>query len=257
MTGEKGLRLGLVGYPVEHSLSSAIHEAFMRQTGLEGSFRRLSVRPDELPGRLASLYADDYAGLNVTVPHKRAVLAQVVACDQDVESTGAANTLLRGIGGWSAANTDIAGFGRLVLEEGLDQQQFVIVGGGGAASAVAEAVYRMGCSSATVCRRPWLWKRHGRALELERLQSVMGRRDGGVVVNATPLGWRPTDSFPVETWPERGWVFLDLNYAPDWPWRDRLAASGVRVITGERMLVYQAAASFCLWTGIGPSVEVG
>jgi shikimate 5-dehydrogenase len=90
-----------------------------------------------------------------------------------------------------------------------------------------------------------------------KLQSLLNRRDGGVVVNATTLGWKNSDTVPIDSFPESGWTFFDLNYCPEWPWRDSLVAGGVRVITGEKMLLYQAASSFRLWTGREPDLEAG
>ena len=254
--------LGLLGYPLGHSLSEPIHVAFMEAADIRGSYEMFPVEQSGLAGLLDDLMRRGYSGLNVTFPHKATVLQLCRWTDRETAlEAGAANTLVRrvetGLEGWHACNTDIEGFSRLVEEESLESSQFVVIGSGGAAAAVTTALSRMGCSSMIVCRRPWLWKGAARATELSRLQSLLDRRDGGVVVNATTLGWRDTDVIPVDHFPPESWVFLDLNYRRSWPWRNGLAESGVRVITGERMLVYQAAASFRLWTGIDPDVEAG
>lgn len=253
----RSLALGLVGYPVEHSLSGAIHLAFLEASGLEGSYDLIAVQPGDLRARLRSLHSEGYSGLNVTFPHKRAVLEGSVWQDEAARLCGAANTLVRENSGWATCNTDVEGFRKNLVEEGLESSQFIVLGGGGAASAVALAIEQIGGRASIVCRRPWLWKGDSRAFEMEKLQSLLKRRDGGVLVNATTLGWKSSDAIPVESFPESGWIFFDLNYNPDWPWRDSLAEDGVRVITGEKMLLYQAASSFRLWTGQEPDTEAG
>lgn len=247
------LRLGLVGWPVAHSLSPRIHRVFMEQTGVAGSYVGIPVHPDRAAVALRRLWLHGIGGLNVTVPCKRAALQACFELADSAVQAGAVNTLERTAGGWRGHNTDIAGF-RALAEEAEADEPFLVVGCGGAAGAVAAACTGMGAEALLFCRRPESYSGPKGALPLERLQGYI-RSGRGTLVNATPLGWRADDSFPVDPADLRGLTVLDLNYSRLWAWRSQASVEARKLLTGERMLVCQAAASFAIWTGKRPSVE--
>jgi shikimate dehydrogenase len=247
------LRLGLVGWPVAHSLSPRIHRAFMAQAGIDGSYRLIPLHPDRTGLGLRRLWLQGMDGLNVTAPCKRAAQAGCSFLSETALEAGAVNTLERTSEGWKGHNTDIAGF-RALAEDAEAGGPFLVVGCGGAAGAVAAACRRMGADVTAFCRRPESFSGPGRALPLERLEDYI-REGSGTLVNATPLGWRADDPFPVAPSGLRGLTVLDLGYSPFWAWRSQAAAAAARLLTGERMLVCQAAESFSIWTGRRPSSE--
>lgn len=254
--GEKAgeYRLGLVGWPLEHTLSPAIHEEFFRSTGLRGEYGAFPVRPGRLEESLAELFGSGMNGLNVTFPYK---VRSAALCDElkgDALRLGAVNTLERSGGILRGFNTDALGFRRCVMRFGL-KEPFFLVGGGGAALAADLALAGLNNERTVFCRDPGGWRGLTRARPIRELEGELQRSAGGTVVNATTLGWADGDDFPVSLPFMAGTAFLDLNYNRDWGWRNRLEESGVTVFTGEAMLVFQAAGSFEIWTGREPDAD--
>lgn len=232
------MKLGLVGYPVAHSLSPEIHELFLRESGMEGSYELLPTLPEDLPHVLLLLRRGEFQGLNITMPHKGRVFD---LCDRRTaasNATGTVNTAKVEGGLLLGHNTDTEAF---AAEAAVLPSPFIVVGGGGASRAVCAAL--AGREYRVFARNP------ARKDQLP-LQSAAEYLSGpsGTVVNTTPLGWHDDDPFPVA--PPAGWAFIDLNYNPAWKWRSDLRARSITVVTGESMLVRQAALSFCFWTGI-------
>ncbi len=147
--------LALLGWPVSHSLSPAMHNAAFRATGLDACYLACAVRPDALGAAMAGLYALGFAGANVTIPHKEAVLALAVEADADARAIGAANVLVRVEGGFRAHNTDAPGFLRALTGAGFDVRgsRALILGAGGAARAVVHALLAAGAASVAVANR--------------------------------------------------------------------------------------------------------
>ena len=226
---------GLLGYPVSHSVSPLIHSSFMEHFRIEGKYELFSVPPEEVEVLLGNLLETGYTGLNITVPHKKTVFHLCNSTGPDALSAGAVNTVVLSGGGIHGANTDVAGFRKMAADL---PEPFFVLGDGGAAAAVRTAL----------ASRRFITVRRGEGLPLENLPSY------ATVVNATPLGWCEHDRFPFDLPPE--WVFADLNYNPGWLWRNQLEKKSVRVITGEVMLVEQAACSFSMWTGYTPPEEL-
>ncbi len=244
------LRLGLVGWPVEHSLSPMIHRIFMRSQRIEGSYKAIAVHPDRAGVALRRLWMHGMDGLNVTAPCKLAALHACSALAPTARRAGATNTLTRSDSGWEGHNTDIAGFEAMVSRTGASDP-FLVAGCGGGARAVAAFCLQARREFFLFCRRPEAYDGPGGALPLGRLEGYMDS-EGGTLVNATPLGWRPDDPMPVPPEALAGKVLLDLNYSPRWEWRSRAAESALDTLTGDVMLVHQAAESFLIWTGRRP-----
>ena len=229
------MRTGLLGFPVAHSMSPVIHVLFMEEAGIQGEYRLFPVVHEELPAVIHDLRDEGFTGLNVTVPHKKAVIELCTLLSEEAAISGAVNTLLFHREGIEGFNTDVQGFKALSREL---PSPFMVLGKGGAAMAVSTAAGPGNC----------------RLLSRGEEIPQWGPGEKGTIVNATPLGWNDRDPFPLEI--PSGWSFLDLNYNPGWQWRNSLRGRGIRVITGERMLVEQAACSFALWTGYTPEEEL-
>lgn len=269
-----GTRLvGLIGWPVEHSLSPAMHNAAFAELGLNWCYVPLPVAPGRLREALRGLVALGFAGANVTAPHKEAVMAHLDEVAPGARAIGAVNTIVVREGRTFGHNTDWRGFLAALREGGFSPQgkRAVVLGAGGAARAVVYALAHTGSEVAVLNRTP------------QRAEALVGdlsplfpsipfialslnentlREQAAVahlLVNATPLGtWPEVDRSP---WPE-GLAFpghltvFDLVYNPP---QTRLlqqaAAGGARTIGGLGMLVHQGAAAFRLWTGLEPPVE--
>lgn len=255
----------LLGHPVAHSLSPAMHNAAFRTLGLPHRYETLDVTADALPGVIDRIRNGDVLGANVTVPHKEAVLTLVDTTDGPSAEIGAANTLSRTSDGRRVlgSNTDVVGFGYAVRDLPLDGARVLLLGAGGAARAVLAVLVERG-ASITVANRT---SERARSLTRTLVHPVVGapgvvewgsRMDLGaidVVVNATALGLHGEDPLAgAELRPDL--IIVDLTpTATATPLARRARAAGATVVDGLPMLLQQAAASFRIWTGQDAPVE--
>jgi shikimate dehydrogenase len=257
-------RLLLLGHPVAHSLSPRFQNAALRAAGIPLVYEARDVAPERLPEVFAQLRAERAAG-NVTIPHKESVAALCDRVTALAERCGAVNTFWHEDGALVGDNTDVGGFemvARALLGERCESARVALIGAGGAAGAVLAAVERWESASARVYNRHML-----RAEELVarfcRIASTAGTigtaLDGAtLVVNATPLGLRDGDPFPVdvEALPSGSAVF-DLVYrVEETAWVRAARAAGHRAADGRGMLVEQGALAFERWFGRAPDRNV-
>lgn len=252
--------LGVIGDPVAHSLSPYIHNHWLRMHKLDAVYAALEVKAAELETSLASLLAHEAFGLNVTLPHKEAVLKLAVSASDTARRIGAANTLVRAPkGGWHADNTDAPGFA-LTLEYGdipVEGREVFLLGAGGSARAVADVLSRRG-ARLTICNRT-VARAEALALDLAPAARILPLDEGiarlgqaSLVINTLSLG----HSGGVLDLPQTtGGIFYDISYGKG------AAASlaeagrkGWRTLDGLGMLVAQAALSFELWFGLTPDL---
>lgn len=260
--------VALLGDPVAHSRSPAIHDAAFRALGLPFVYVACRVARGDLPAAVAGLAALGAAGANVTLPHKEAAAALVDRLTPAATATRAVNTLvpLAG-GGWEGDNTDVAGFLDPLAPHraALTGAETVVLGAGGAARAVAYALLtalapaRVTIAARTPARAERLaadlaaFDPGGALAVVPFDEAAPAVRRAALAVNATPVGLPPhTDVTP---WPDAtdfrpGQLVYDLVYAPG---ETRLlrdaAARGARTLDGRAMLLAQAAAAFARWTG--------
>lgn len=262
-------RVGLLGWPVAHSISPAMHNAAFRALGLDWRYDLLPVSPDRFAGEVARLVAAGYCGFNVTIPYKGAALAlpQVRAVTLAARATGAANTLVvQPDGTLRADNTDWQGFADDLLAEGVGVAGMtcLVLGTGGSARAVVHALAALGAAEITlVSRAPHLQVGGGALADCslatyDDLALLAPAAD--LIVNCTPVGMFPhADESP---WPEgvpfpSGAVLYDLVYNPPVTRLMRQAeAAGVRALGGLGMLICQGALSFAQWVGIAPPLVI-
>lgn len=238
----------IIGWPVNRSLSPAIHTAAFRAAGLDWTYVPIAVRPGAAAEGIGLLRVLGVIGANVTMPHKEAVVPLMDAVAGDAEVVRAVNTIVREGRSFVGHNTDGVGFIRfLAVDVEFDPAgaDVVILGAGGAARAVAVALANAG-ARVTVCAR-----RREQAVALTALApgiqtGVWGKPPGAdVVVNATPL----REDFPVDL--GRARLIVDMIYPPpETPLVARARAAGVPAFDGLGMLVHQAALSFELWTSM-------
>lgn len=258
--------VALIGWPVAHSVSPAMHNAAFRAIGLPWHYRLLPTPPGEVEAALARLKAQDYRGANITVPHKQAVMPHLDEIAGAARAIGAVNTIIVRQDRLVGHNTDAAGFLAALREAGFEPagKRALVLGAGGAARAVIYALTRAGCAVAVHNRT---LRRAGdliRALDVPaRLTPDLAEIEPAafdLLVNTTPLGMTPhADASP---WPEAlplpaRWTVYDLVYNPvETRLLARARAAGATTIGGLGMLVHQGALAFELWTGQSPPVEV-
>jgi shikimate dehydrogenase len=252
-------RLAVIGYPLGHTLSPAIHGAAVRALGLDLTYEAVETPPHALGGFLGELRGDGWLGCNVTVPHKQAVMAHVDELGDEACAIGAVNTVMNREGRLSGFNTDAQGFlADLQQRFGSPSGKVVaVLGAGGAARAVCFALRQAGAE------RIWVLNRtHQRAEELAR---TFGANVGGrdelqrcqLIVNCTSAGLRPGDSPIPDEWLPAGAELYDLIYNPaETRLMKMVRERGGTAVNGLGMLVRQAAASFRLWTGVEPPLMV-
>jgi len=254
---------GIIGWPVEHSLSPAMHNAAYEALGLNWVYVAFPVAPDGVGDALRGLAAAGCAGLNVTIPHKQAVIPYCSATSDAVEAIGAANTLIPdGDGGFRADNTDAAGFLRaLDAVAGLDLSgaQALVIGAGGAARAVAWSLRSRGARLLVSNRTNEKAAALGPTVPFAAATLDEACASVDLVVNCTSLGLEG-DAVPAELPVDglrRGQVVADIVYRPGGtPWLAAAADRGAVAVDGLGMLLHQGADAFTQWTGAEPPVEV-
>ena len=253
-------RLGVIGWPVEHSRSPAMHNAALAVTGLDGEFayERVAVAPDALAATLGELATAGFAGVNVTIPHKEEALALAGDASPAARAIGAANTLTFGVeGAIRADNTDAPG-----LLDALGEpvpRSAMILGAGGSARAAAHALRSTGAAVAVWNRSP----ERARRLAVDvGVAAVDGPVGADVLVNCTSVGLHD----PAETFKSLPLTTDDLGrYAcvVDLVYRDggtellrQAEQRGCRCVDGLEILVRQGARSFQIWTGRPAPLDV-
>lgn len=245
----------VIGSPVRHSLSPAIHNAAFTATGLDWVFVAFEVAPGDAPAAVAALDVLGIEGLSVTMPHKTAVAAALEYCTASATALRAVNCVFRDGDRLVGDNTDGGGFVDSLRAEGIDPSGMdcVVVGAGGAARAVVRALVDEGVGRIGVVNRD-----RARAEAAAALGGSLGAvvdhgalAHADLVVNATPVGMGDDPSTPFDPDMLRSdAVVADLVYDPiTTPLLAAAASSGSRTVGGLGMLVHQAARAFVRWTG--------
>lgn len=253
-------KVGLLGWPVEHSISPPMHNAAFSALGLDWQYDLLPVEPAKLAEGVEKLLDDGYRGFNVTIPHKLAVLdlPQVAVVDPAVEAIGAANTLILENGSLRAANTDWLGFvaDLHTHEVTVDGKFCLVLGTGGASKAVGYALRQMGASAVKHATIEPL--RDENDFPYDQLADIAPQ--AGLIVHCTSLGmWPKVDA---SVWPDdvpfpADVVLYDVIYTPPVTrLMEQASRAGLCTVGGLGMLVHQGALSFEEWTGVEPPIDV-
>ena len=248
----------LIGHPVAHSLSPAMHNAAFAALGLPHRYELRDIEPAALGGAVAALRREDALGANVTIPHKEAVTRLVDDATDEVRHVGAVNTLVRRASRLIGANTDVAGFARAITRDDgvslLAGKRVLLLGAGGAARACAYVLLPV-CEVFLANRTTERAERLAREMEVEgrHVRVVAWPAPGAplsvdAVVNTTPLGMHEED--PLADVPLPPVVVDIVPMSAETPLvRRARQAQDVIVVDGLTMLLHQAARSFELWTG--------
>ncbi|HYA31222.1 MAG TPA: shikimate dehydrogenase [Thermodesulfovibrionales bacterium] len=255
--------VGLFGYPVEHSLSPAMHNAAFEHLGLDYRYVTFSVRPDLLNDAVKGIVAMNLRGVNVTVPHKEKVISLLDKVNEEASFLGAVNTILNDKGTLTGFNTDGRGFMESLSEEGITVKgrKILILGAGGACRAVS---YYLSESAANL---QIFDVDHSKALKLVNDLSAIRPNitlrkqltdlgETEVLINATPLGLKEADPSPVDIALISGRLTVcDLIYR-ETPLLKAAARKGCKTLNGLGMLLHQGVLSFEIWTGVKPPVDL-
>lgn len=250
---------GIMGMPVSHSLSPAMHNAAFRALRLNKVYVPFPVI--DVPGALAGISALGIRGVSVTIPHKQAVIAGLDSIDPVAARIGAVNTLVLDQGKIHGHNTDWLGANRaLGREMDLAGKRIVILGAGGSARAIGFGLLEAGAEVVIASRTPDSGRSLAENLCCEWYPLAdAGTLEGDGLVNATSVGMKPAEGETplAAAFLSRYGVVMDIVYAPR---RTRLLRealiAGCRVIGGLEMLLYQGAAQFELWTNESAPLEV-
>lgn len=255
--------LGLLGWPVEHSLSPAMHNAAFEHLRLDCCYLTFPVKPELLKDAVKAVKALNIAGVNVTMPHKENVIPLLDQVDADASFIGAVNTIVNSNGKLMGYNTDGRGFMQSLSETriSVNKKNVLILGAGGASRAIGYYL----CQSAS---KLFLYdidrKKAGKLIRaLNKIKNnvfsagnINNLDKYDVIINATPLGLKKGDPLPVDiNLLKPRHVVCDLIYKKT-ELLDKAARKGCRTLNGLGMLLWQGAFAFELWTGKKPPVEV-
>ncbi len=272
ITGKTQL-LGLFGWPVSHSFSPAMHNAAIAALGIDYVYLPLPVEPARLRSAVAGLTAMNFRGVNVTIPHKQAIMAYLNDISPAADAIGAVNTLIAGDNfGFSGDNTDWSGFLSDLAAKQIPVQSrdCIVLGAGGSARAIVYALLKQNARVWVLARRPaaaqalcndmisWFPNANLSPAPLTDLPELSTASP--LIINTTPLGMSPNVESSV--WPDElpfpaNAFIYDLVYNPGTTKLMRqAAAAGCGSANGLGMLLYQGAHALKLWTGLDPDLDI-
>lgn len=265
ITGQTKL-LGVIGYPIGHSLSPIMHNAAIAALGVDYAYLPFAIHPRDLERAVDGLFAIGVEGFSVTIPHKQAIMTLLGEVSPIAEAVGAVNTVWRTESGWKGSNTDVEGF--LAPLQGMQrdwsQTIVVILGNGGAARAAVAGCAQLGCTQIQVVGRNlqkledfvrhWLdspLRVNLQVYSWHQLPDLLPH--AGLLVNSTPIGMAPAiEKSPLSlTEVERlpaNLIAYDLIYTPNPTlFLQQASQRGATSIDGLEMLVKQGATALELW----------
>jgi len=258
--------VGVFGYPVDENPTGVVEEAAFREAGIPWRYLTVLVKPEDLGDAVRGMRAMNWRGVNLTIPHKIAVISHLDELSPAAEIIGAVNTVVNREGRLLGENTDGKGMLKSLVESGRDPKgrHVTVLGAGGAARAVAVECALAGARKVSIINRTVLRGEELAALvsgktaaACEFLPWTPGIRvpEGtDLLINATSIGLFPdTDARPDIDYGSVGpsMAAADVVFnPPDTPFLKEVAARGAQAINGLGMLVNQAAVNFNLWTGL-------
>ena len=266
--------IGLIGYPVEHTMSPFMHNAAFRSLGLNLVYVPFSVPPESLLSAIKSMKSLGFLGFNVTIPHKRTIAKYLDKVEGFARKIGCVNTVVNKDGSFIGYNTDGEGFLMSLNDEGvkIEGKNILLIGAGGAAWGIGFSIMEK------KPKKLFIMNRNIDNAETLRLNLSASFRKSTVLtlpnkeepikftlqvtdllINATPVGM-DGESIPSfidpKNLPEKAVVY-DLIYSPPLtPLLKKAKERNLKVINGEKMLLYQGALSFKLWTDKEPPIDV-
>lgn len=261
-------RLGIIGYPIGHSISPIFQQAALDALGIDATYEKWEVTPEGVGDFVNGLRAPDSWGINITLPHKQAVIPLLDEVDEWATAAGAVNTIVNHDGRLTGHNTDGPGFLRaLLVETGYDPKgtRALILGAGGAARGILLALARGGVDSLVIANRTMeraetlakLAVENGvksEAIPIAGNVLIKSAASADLIVNCTSVGMShgPDEQGTPLTAAQipASAIVNDVVYTPlETPLLREAAAAGATALGGLHMLVYQGVLSFQMWTG--------
>lgn len=264
ITGKTKL-LGVIGHPVEHSLSPIMHNAAIAHLGLDYVYLPLPVHPDNLQAAISGFAAIGLVGFNITIPHKQTIQPLIAEISPTAKAVGAINTVWQtNNGNWAGTNTDVEGFIAPLQTHNQDwsQKTAIVLGNGGAARAVVagcaelgfKETYVVGRNATKLAQFVASWDAIATSLIVrnwDKLPLIIPQAD--LIINTTPIGMYPhVDESPLSD-EEMGLlradaIAYDLIYTPSpTKFLQQAKVKGATAIDGLEMLVQQGAAALAIW----------
>jgi shikimate dehydrogenase len=266
ITGKTKL-LGVIGYPVEHSLSPVMHNAAIADLGLDYIYLPFPIEPENLEIAIAGFAAIGVVGFNVTIPHKQAIMPLLSEISPVAQAIGAVNTVSRQNHQWVGTNTDIEGFVaplQTTYQQDWSQKAAVILGNGGAARAIVAGCHQLGFAKIHVVgrniqklqefRNSWGNSPLAENLQVHTWDALINLiPQANLLVNTTPIGmYSKVNESPLSVGEMKklppGAIAYDLIYTPNpTQFLQQAEKQGVIAINGLEMLVQQGVAALKIW----------
>lgn len=258
--------LGVIGHPVEHSLSPLMHNAALTNLGLNYVYLPFPIEPENLKQALDGFAAINVVGFNATIPHKQAIIPLLSEIKPIAQAVGAVNTVIRQDDRWIGTNTDVEGFIAPLqsLNRDWSQMSAMVLGNGGAARAVVAGCTQLGCASISVVGRNLQkleefresWKNSPLKINLQvykwdLLPQIISKTN--LLINTTPIGMYPKiENSPLDAelfaHLPKDTIAYDLIYTPSpTKFLENAQQAGATAIDGLEMLVQQGAAALKMW----------
>ncbi len=268
-------KLGLIGYPLSHSISGVIQKAGLKSLNLDGSYEILETPPEDLINRIKYLKTNDYDGFNVTIPLKVPISLFLESVDKYADIAGCANTIKidKKDKSFHGYNTDVLGFQKAIPNDfSLKGKKASILGTGGAARAVTIGIAELGIkqidyytrniinSSATIS----YFRKHFPEVQINvyQIQVLKELEKTDILINTTPIGMRSKamNELPISTevlsTMNKDTLVYDVIYNPiKTALLEEAEKLGLRTVNGLDMLIYQGAKALEIWTGEYPDVK--
>nr|MDO8117172.1 shikimate dehydrogenase [Candidatus Sigynarchaeota archaeon] len=267
--------LCVIGDPIEHTMSPAMHNAALQELGLDYVYVAFHVKSNDLKKAVEGFKALHVAGINVTIPHKVSIMQHIDDIDEVARKIGAINTIKNVDGKLHAMNTDAGGALEALNIGGIDYKgkHVLFLGAGGAAKAVSFALARdvNSITLASIEQDMNMARSLGndlrayapstRITEVLMSEKILERevKGAGLLVNATPVGMHPNEgkSLVKDDWIQEGQAVFDLVYNPlETKLVHQAKSKGCKIAHGLDMLVHQGAIAFEWWTGKKPNVDL-
>lgn len=271
------IKLGLIGYPVSHSMSAIIYDAAFKALGIEAEYNLLETEPEDLVDRIKFLKSNNYTGFNVTIPHKVPITLFLTQVDNIANIAGCANTVKilpdKSMIGY---NTDVYGFQKAIDEDSIKKikdNKIAVVGSGGAARACAVGLSQLGVSQIDFYVRNiidastmvGIIRENFPFIKINsfQIQKLTDLSDYKMLVNTTPLGMKgkamdetPVSDLAIKTMQPDSIVY-DIVYNPiNTLLLQQAEKNKLKTISGLDMLIYQAVKAVEIWTGETPDANI-
>jgi shikimate dehydrogenase len=255
------LKAGLIGWPVAHSLSPRLHRFWLDAYGIDGDYVALAVQPDGLEAAVKQCVKEGWAGFNLTIPHKEAIIPLLDEMDDTAKRIGAVNTVIIKEGKLIGRNTDAYGFMENIRPHIRGKHKAVVLGAGGAARAVVDALFCDGFEhivivNRSIARAQQICRGQSEFTVVAWQQRARSLFNVDVLINTTSLGMDGKKPLEIDLHLlSMSTLVNDIVYTPlITPLLAQVKARGNPVVDGLGMLLHQAVPAFEAWFGTKPDV---